>query len=158
MLPVSPGSNPGNPKVKVMEAKKKRILEFIKKNKICVISTVNSKGVPEAAAMEFGETDEFELIFDAFSNSRKIANIKRNQNVAVVIGWDENITVQYEGKARMLKESELGKYKRAYFAKNPEAKRWEKREGIVYFKVQPRWIRYSDLTHHPWYLLEINKF
>ncbi len=73
-----------------------------------------------------------------------------------VIGWDENITVQYEGEASELKGEKLNKYKEIYFKKNPRAKKWEGREGITYFKIIPKWIRYSDLNKDPWEVFEIN--
>ena len=73
-----------------------------------------------------------------------------------MIGWDENITVQYEGEASELKGEEMNKYKEIYFEKNPRAKKWEEREGITYFKVVPKWIRYSDLNKNPWEIFEIN--
>ena len=47
------------------------------------------------------------------------------------------------------------KYKEIYWEKNPDAKRWSTREGITYFKITPKWIRYSDLNKHPWYIFEL---
>ena len=81
-----------------------------------------------------------------------------NKNVSFVIAWDENITVQYEGLAEKVKDDEAKKYQQAYWAKNPKAQRWEEREGITYFKVTPKWIRYSDLNKDPWDVFEINSF
>jgi len=135
--------------------KKKLILDFIKRHKIGVISTVSPENRPEAAVIEFGETDNLELIFDAFENSRKVQNIKQNNQVAFVIGWDEDITVQYEGEAFELSGIELEKYKKIYLAKNPAVAKWEKVKGIKFFKVTPRWIRYSGLTREPWEVFEV---
>lgn len=101
-----------------------------------VISTSGPDGQPEAAVVEFGETDDLELIFDTFTTSRKYKNLKTNPKVACVIGWDDDITVQYEGVAEEVR--------------GDEAKRWDKEEEITYFKITPTWIRYSDLTKHPW--------
>lgn len=135
--------------------KKQTILEFIKRHDLCVIATTDSDK-PEAAVIEYGETENLELIFDAFVSSRKYQNLTKNQKTAFVIGWDENITVQYEGEAYELKGEELNKYKEIYFKKNPRAKKWEGREGIVYFKVIPKWVRYSDLNKDPWEIFETN--
>lgn len=134
---------------------KKLILDFIKEHKIGVIATVSSRNRPEAAVIEFGETDDFELIFDAFENSRKIQNVKQNNRVAFVIGWDEDITVQYEGEAFELTGDELEKYKKTYLAKNPAVAKWEDVEEIKFFKVIPKWIRYSDLNKDPWEVFEM---
>ena len=136
--------------------KHKTILDFIKKHTLCVISTITPPHQPEAAVVEYGENNEFELIFDTFTDARKSKNLRLNNKIAVVIGWDDNITLQYEGEAFELKYGvELNKYKHAYFQKNPRAKKWENREGITYFKIVPRWIHYSDLNVYPWNVFEI---
>lgn len=133
---------------------KKLILDFIRKQKIAVISTVDSSGKPESAVLEFGETENLEIIFDTFGTYRKYKNIQQNKNVSFVIGWDENITVQYEGEAYELSGEEMEVYKQTYFTKNPKAKKWETREDIKYFKVIPTWMRYSDLNVNPWKVVE----
>lgn len=134
---------------------KKLILDFIKKQKLAVLSTVTPQNSSQSAVLEFGETENLEIIFDTFSTARKYKNIKQNNNVSLVIGWDENITIQYEGKAEELLGEEKEKYKKKYFEKNPDAKRWENKPGMTYFKVIPTWIRYSDLNKNPWEIHEI---
>lgn len=134
--------------------KKKTILDFIKKQKLAVISTVG-ENKPESAVLEFGETDDLEIIIDTFTSSRKYKNLQTNKNVSFVIGWDEDITVQYEGIAEEVKGDEAKRYKQAYWSKNPKAQRWDSREGITYFKITPIWIRYSDLNKDPWDIFEI---
>lgn len=131
------------------------ILNFIRQHKLAVLSSVSPDGKPESAVLEFGETEDLELIFDTFTFSRKFKNLQNNKNVAFVIGWDEDITVQYEGIAEEVKGEKAEKYKEAYWSKNPKAKRWETKEGITYFKVTPKWIRYSDLNQDPWNVFEI---
>lgn len=135
--------------------KKQIILDFIKKRKLAVISAVGDNK-PESAVLEFGETDDLEIVFDTFTSSRKYKNFQTNKNTSFVIGWDEDITVQYEGEAEEIRGEEAKKYKQAYWNKNPKAQRWGMREGITYFKVTPKWIRYSDLNKDPWYVFEIN--
>lgn len=133
---------------------KKLIYDLLHRTKLAVISTVGDPA-PESAVLEFGQTESLEIVFDTFNKARKYKNLKKNPNVSFVIGWDENITVQYEGIAEELVGEEKEKYKAVYFEKNPEAKRWEAREGIAYFKVKPRWIRYSDLNKDPWDVREV---
>ena len=55
--------------------KKEILYQFIKKTKLAVISTVNEKGTPESAVLEFGETSDLEIIIDTFISSRKYKNI-----------------------------------------------------------------------------------
>ena len=39
--------------------------------------------------------------------------------------------------------------------KNPDAQRWEKFKETRWFKVVPKWVRYSDLNKWPWKVIEI---
>jgi len=134
---------------------KKLIFNFIRKHKIAAISTISKEGGPCGAIVGFGETSELELIFETFSTYRKYANIQFNNRVAFVIGWEENITVQYEGEAYELNGIEAEKYKEIYWEKNPKARRWSTKPEIRFFKVIPKWIRYSDLNVNPWKIYEV---
>ena len=141
-----------------MNDKKKIIQDFIKKHTICTLATVSPKRKPEAAIIEFVGTENLELIFDTFSTYRKYQNLQASPFVAVVIGWDENITVQYEGEAQELSGEELKKYQDIYFAKNPDARKWQKFGEITYFKVRPKWIRYRDGNTEPMTIFEMRDF
>lgn len=133
---------------------KELISNLLQNTKLAVISTIGDPA-PQSAVIEFGSTEELEIIFDTYTTSRKYQNLQKNPNVTFVIGWDENITVQYEGVAKELTGEEKKTYQKIYWQKNPEAQRWESREGITYFKATPRWIRYSDLNQDPWDVQEI---
>ena len=109
----------------------------MKKHTLAVLATTTEDGKPEAAVIEFSEKDNFELIFDTFSSFRKYKNLKSNKNVAVVIGWDENITIQYEGTAIELHDKELQEYVEIHVNKLPDAKKFIKMKGIKFFKIIP---------------------
>ncbi len=135
---------------------KEKVLNFIKGERLAVLSTVTPDNKSESAVLEFGETDNLEIIFDTFHTYRKYQNLQHNQNVSLVIGWDDEITVQYEGVARELtSEEEIKKYQQIYFAKNPKAEKFSKLPEIRYFVVEPTWIRYSNLGVEPWEVFEI---
>jgi uncharacterized pyridoxamine 5'-phosphate oxidase family protein len=132
------------------------ILNFLRKHHIGVISTISSDGSPEAAVIEVAFTDSFEIIFDTFNTYRKYANLKNNPKAAFVIGWDENITVQYEGEATELTGDGLEKYKKQYLGHNPDAQKWLAFKELVYFKVTPKWLRYRDGNQDPIEPVEIS--
>ena len=134
---------------------KKIVLNFIKNCKLAVLSTVSVENKSESAVLEFGQTDELEIVFDCFESAKKYRNLQTNPNVSVVVGWDDNITVQYEGVAKEVFDEEKKKYQELYWQKNPDARRWADREGIKYFKIVPTWIRYSDLNEKPWKIIEL---
>lgn len=139
-----------------MRDKEKIIFDFIRKHTLAVISTVNSLGYPESAVVEFSETKELEIIFDTFAAYRKYNNLQSNPWISLVIGWDNDITVQYEGIAVELQGEELKRCVDVHITKLPKAKKFLDMDMIRYFKVTPKWIRYSDLSVNPWKIFEID--
>ncbi len=129
-----------------MRLTKQEIYNFIQKHNLAVLSTVSSLQAPEAALVGIAVTDELELIFDTLGSSRKCCNLRANPRIAFVIGWANEITMQYEGVADEPVGDELEFYKDVYFKKMPEGRRREKLPDIVYFRVKPKWIRYSDFN------------
>src|SRR3989344_313246 len=96
---------------------KEIVIDFLKKNSLAVISTIDSaNNKPDAALVAFAETDKLEIIFHTFNNSRKYKNLQTNPSVAFVIGFGEKeqITLQYEGIAVELKGNEIEKYKQIF--------------------------------------------
>jgi len=129
--------------------KKQIALDFIKKQLLGVLATTTPESKPEAAVIEFGETDDFELVFDTSITYRKYNNLKNNPNIAFVVGGEKNISIQLEGLAKELTEEESAKYKQSYFKKNPDAQKWEKLPDTRWFKIMPHWLRYRDYNSHP---------
>ena len=124
------------------DLQKSRILDFIKQQKLAVISTIGEHG-PESAVVGFGETDELELYFGTSNASRKYKNIQNNPHVAFVIGWDDetHMSVQYEGVAKELAGDEALRIQAQFAAKNPKTVKFLARPDQRYFLVQPTWVR-----------------
>jgi pyridoxine/pyridoxamine 5'-phosphate oxidase len=128
---------------------KSRLLEFLQSNRLGVLSTVGPKGEPQSALVGFAITPEFEIVFDTVSRSRKFANLARDPRVAFVVGWEGEVTVQFEGVARQISSTELGSYHEIYFQAFPDGPARLKWAGITYYVVAPKWIRYSDFSQSP---------
>ena len=128
---------------------KSRLLEFLRSNRLGVLSTIGPKGEPQSALVGIAIAPEFEVVFDTVSSSRKFANLARDPRAAFVIGWDGEITVQFEGLARQISSTELGRYHEIYFNAFPDGPARLKWEGITYYVVAPKWIRYSDFDKSP---------
>jgi general stress protein 26 len=75
------------------------LLAFLRRHRICVQASVSVAGTPQAAVVGFAVSDDLELVFDTIGTTRKVANLRGNARVAVVIGWDDEQTVQLEGLA-----------------------------------------------------------
>jgi uncharacterized pyridoxamine 5'-phosphate oxidase family protein len=123
------------------------LYDFISRHKYAVLSTVTAGNKPEAALVGFAVTPDLKLIFDTVTTSRKYRNLLQNPSIALVIGWESEQTIQYEGIAGVGGTEELEQLLPAYFEKFPEGRdRKENWKDIVYFCVLPKWIRYSDFT------------
>jgi len=130
------------------------VLEFLKRHKLATIATVHPNGTPEAAAIDFSVRDDLEIVFDTFDDTRKYSNLTQNPAAAFVIGWDSNITVQYEGHAEPVPAIDVARYQRYHIEHVPEEREFIERGAIV-FRVRPHWIRYSDFTSDPPYIVEL---
>ena len=128
---------------------KSRLYEFLRSNRLGVLSTVGPKGEPQSALVGFAITPEFEIIFDTVGRSRKFANLSRDPRAAFVIGWEGEITVQFEGIARQISSTELGHYHEVYFRAFPDGPARLQWDGITYYVVATKWIRYSDFNQSP---------
>jgi pyridoxine/pyridoxamine 5'-phosphate oxidase len=83
------------------------LYQFISRHKYAVLSTVTKENLPECALVGFAVTHDLKLIFDTTSTSRKYQNLIENPAIALVIGWDKERTVQYEGSAAIPTSPEL---------------------------------------------------
>ena len=125
------------------------IFDIAKTKRYLVVSTVNESGAPEAALMGFALTRANEVVFDTLSTSRKAVNLARNPAAALVIGWDDNISLQIEGIARRPVGEDLASAKAAYFHEWPDGRARENWPNIAYVVVRPTWMRYSNYSGAP---------
>ena len=117
---------------------------FVRRHKYAVEASVAEGGAPQAAVVGIVATDELEVFFDTLTTSRKAANLRRDPRIAFVIGWDEEQTVQVEGVADEPAGPDLARLKAIYFDRFPDGRERERQPDIAYFRVRPRWARYSD--------------
>lgn len=120
----------------------------MRSRKLAVLASVSPEGAPEAAMMGIAVTPGLEIIFDTVRSARKYANLLANPRVALVIGGEGEITVQYEGVAEELGGDMLRSYQDVYFGTYPDGCDRLKWPGITYFRVNPRWVRYSNFNEN----------
>jgi general stress protein 26 len=109
-----------------------------------VIATRGQDGAPQAALIGVAATDQAEIVFDTPRSSRKFRNIVADPRVALVVGLDDEVTVQVEGVADLPLDEELRRCTDAYFAQYPGGRERAKDPDIVHFRVRLTWLRYSD--------------
>jgi len=127
------------------------VYQFIKQQQLGIVATTNKAHLPEAALIGVAVSVNLEIIFDTVTTSRKYHNILQNPKVALVIGWDNETTIQYEGNAEVLgHDTEAENLKDIYFRTFPDGReRAETWPGLVHIKVTPQWLRYSNFNEPP---------
>lgn len=135
-----------------------RLLAFIRGHKLAVQATASADAAPQAAVVGYAATDRFELVFDTLSSTRKARNLRENPKLAFVIGGlkagDER-TVQYEGVADEPTGAELERFKTVYYAVFPDGPSRLTWSGLIYVRVRPTWIRYSNYNCNPPEIVEL---
>jgi len=126
-----------------------QLLSFMRAQPCVVEASVSAQGTPQAAAIHVAVTNRWELVFDTMAQSRKHQNLLKNPRVALVIGWEHESTVQYEGIAELPSDAELPEVQAYYFEHFPDGRGRRGLPGIVYWRVRPTWIRYSNFNTDP---------
>ena len=116
--------------------------EFVRVAGMGVVATADADGNPEAALVDLAATDAGEVIFDTPITARKVVNIAVNPRVALVVGWNDGVSVQLEGRADTLTGEERAKYGRIYTERFPGSRALRAEFAVV--RVIPRWLRYYD--------------
>ena len=133
------------------------LLAYLLSNRLGIVGTIAPSGEPQGALVGYAVTPDLEIIFDTLQTTRKYRNMTANPRVSFTVGntagnGDER-TVQYEGvadepKGEELaaepKGEELAALKRVYFEAWPDGPIRESWDGITWFRVKPKWIRFSD--------------
>lgn len=128
---------------------RKDLYEFLAGQKLAVLGSVAADGTPQSALVGIAVTEDLEIVFDTVKSTRKYQNLAAKSDASFVIGCSGEITVQYEGVATELQGDELAQYQPLYFQAWPDGPSRLSWEGITYFVVRPRWIRYSDFSQTP---------
>jgi hypothetical protein len=123
-----------------------QLLRFLQAQRLGIVASISPAGDPQSAVVGIAVTDRLEIVFDTLSSTRKCDNLRRLPKISVVTGWDQEITVQYEGVADEPSGTELERLKACYFGVYPDGVERQQWEGITYFRIRPIWIRYSDFN------------
>jgi pyridoxine/pyridoxamine 5'-phosphate oxidase len=135
------------------------LLQFLRSEKYAVQASVSPGGAPQAAVVGIAVSDHFEIVFDTLSSSRKAPNLRANPAIAFVIGGtrdgDER-TVQFEGIADEPSGGELDRLLAVYYARFPDGPERRAWPGLIYVRVKPTWIRYSNFSADPPEIVEFD--
>ncbi len=128
---------------------KAELLAYLRGHKLAVVGSIGPDGAPQAALVGVAVTNEFEVVFDTVTTSRKHANIRSDPRVSVTWSGPGEQTVQYEGRAAEVGGPEAEPYKQAYYQAWPDGPSRANWPNLAYIRVRPVWARYSDYDRGP---------
>ncbi|MBI2622012.1 pyridoxamine 5'-phosphate oxidase family protein [Candidatus Microgenomates bacterium] len=130
----------------------KQVLDFLKKERVCVLGTVAKDGFPQVSVMHYslGE-NPLSFFFSTERTSHKYKNMLNNNKASCVVGLSEEewVTVQMDGVIKELAEEELKEIKNIHYAKHPDSRQYEHDPNTVFLAFTPNWIRISDYNTSP---------
>jgi hypothetical protein len=133
------------------------LLAFLRSERLAVQASVSPTGMPQSAVVGIAVSDAFEIIFDTLSSTRKAVNLRGNPRAALVVGGlvpgDER-TAQIEGIADEPQGEELDRLRGVYYSVYSDGPSRLNRPGLIYVRVRPTWIRFSDYNQDPPVIVE----
>jgi hypothetical protein len=135
------------------------LLTFMRAERYAVQASVSRAHAPQAAVVGIAISDDFEIVFDTLTDSRKAVNLRANPLVAFAIGAvrdDVERTVQYEGVADFPSGDELRRVQELYFGVFPDGRDRLHWKGLIHVRVKPLWIRYSNYSPQPPLVIEFD--
>jgi len=136
------------------------LLKFLRTQRLAVQTSISASGMPQAAVVGVAVSDRFEIVFDTLASTRKAVNLRQNPRAAFVVGGltegDER-TAQVEGIADEPSGEELERLKGVYYHVYPDGPSRLSWPGLIYFRVRPNWIRFSDYTQDPPLIVEFTR-
>jgi hypothetical protein len=131
------------------------LVPFLRRYRLAVQASAAPGGAPQAAVVGFGVSDVCEIVFDTLTTTRKYRNLVADPRIALVIGWDHEITAQLEGVVDFPAGDELARVRDVYFAAYPDGRDRLAWPGITHARVRLTWARYSDFTKDPPLIAEL---
>ena len=131
------------------------LVAFLRRHRLAVEATVAANGAPQAAVVGFAVSDGLEIVFDTLDATRKYRNLQADPRIALVVGWEQEITAQIEGLADTPTGAELERIRACYFQAHPDGRERLAWPGLTHVRVRPTWVRFSDFTQAPPRIVEL---
>ena len=119
---------------------------FIARQRYAVVATGHADGSTQSALVGIAVSPELEIYFDTTGDTRKARNLRRDPRIALVVGWDNEQSMQLEGIADEPTGDALAALKAIYYAAWPDGPGREAWPGITWFRIRPKWLRFSDFN------------
>lgn len=130
---------------------KEKVLDIFNNNNFCVVGTIGLDKEPQGAVMAFSHDNKLRIYFQTPNTSRKYRNLHEEPRVSITLGWNPEtmVTVQYNGIAReVTSQEERESIIQIHTTKNEASKAYAHLPNNIFFVVEPKFIRYSDLINN----------
>lgn len=130
---------------------KSDVLAYMRLHRYAVVATIGADGGPQSSLVSIASTDALEIVFDTLSSSRKHANLQRDHRIAATFSGPDEQTLQIEGIALPVASTGSADYayREAYYDIWPDGRDRALLPDVVYWRIAPRWARYSDYFRGP---------
>ncbi len=125
-------------------ADRSALVEFTRKNPLAVLATAGLDGRPESALVSIAMLDTGEIIADSQANARKVANLRQNRDVALVVGTSGSVSVQIEGTAVIPSGLARDRAVASYRLRFPDSRAGDPRLEMI--AISPSWVRVYDIS------------
>ncbi len=132
-----------------------KVLDFLNKERVSVLSVLLPDGTPHAAAMHYSFTDEpLRFYFQTTNTSLKAKGVLHGETIkaAIVVGTSEVdwLTLQVRGSLRMVTDAAtLERVYEVHYAKQPQAEQYKKDPETIFLELTPTWWRFADFNTEP---------
>ena len=131
-----------------------KVLDFLKNNRVCSLTTLLTDGSPHAAALHYSHKESpLTLYFSTENTSRKCQALLDGKPTkgAVVIGLSEEewITLQMDGEVRAVSKEELDEVHEIHYAKHPNSEKYKDDPATMFLAFTSSWWRYTDFNTDP---------
>lgn len=139
-----------------------KILDFLRMQRICSLTTLLVDGAPHAAAMHYSHSsDPLTLYFSTENTGKKCEALLDGSTTkaSVVIGFSEKewITLQMDGEVKtILDKEDLAKAQEIHYTKHPKSEKYKNEPETIFLSFTPAWWRYTDYNTIPETILSSN--
>ena len=124
------------------------VVGWLQKQRHGVVASIAADGAPQSAVVGIAVSPEGEVVFDTLLDTRKAQNLTARPRVSLTVFEGEQ-TVQLDGVADRLEGAELARLQKVYFAAFPDGPERLAWPGISYWRITPKWVRWSDFGARP---------
>ncbi len=132
-----------------------KVLDFVDKHRISVLTTLLSDGSPHSASLHYSadlELLEFYFITEKTTRKLQALSEKKQDKASLVIGFSEEefVTLQVEGVIQILEEQASSQRAwNSFIEKYPQTAARQTDPTFVILSFQPTWWRFSEFRPKP---------